>query len=499
VFHRPPGPPPEANVTRVNGPGPAPPEGPWRPSPTIVPVYGSVSRPVLRPDTSFCQGATVRSDHALAAATGGAGSLLIAIGGPLGRSGLVCAYAGIALLVLGWWWYGRAGAASPRRNWLTLWLWAAPFMMIPPLFSRDVYSYLATGLMLEHGIDVYRHGPAVLGGTVALQVPELWQWTPSPYGPVSLIMSRMVTAITGTNLMAGVVGMRLFAVASLALIALVLPRLARASGVREADAWWLVVLNPLTLIHLIAGAHNDALMVGLLSAGLALAVMNRPLLGAAVVTLAALVKAPAALGLAAVAMIWAARLPGRLPFVRASLAAGGAGIATTVGVTYATGYGYGWITALRTPISSNNWSLTGLLGRWTADTFTHNQVGASLAVNLWRWGGILVVAVVAGLVWAYRDRIGALSGLGLVLLAFAAFGPAFRPWYVIWGLIPLAAALPSAHRKLALLCALLTPAVLPDGYAADLPKIVMAVLGVALGVAVFALATTTVPQQRAFR
>ena len=62
-------------------------------------------------------------------------------------------------------------------------------------------------------------------------------------------------------------------------------------------ALWLGVANPLVLVHLVSGGHNDALMVGLLVAGLAVA--PRALLpAAALVTLAALVKVPALAGLA---------------------------------------------------------------------------------------------------------------------------------------------------------------------------------------------------------
>jgi hypothetical protein len=75
------------------------------------------------------------------------------------------------------------------------------------------------------------------------------------------------------------------------------PRLARAYGVNPSSALWLGVLNPLVVLHLAADAHNDAIMLGLMCAGLALAVERRPAAGAALITLAALVKAPAALGL----------------------------------------------------------------------------------------------------------------------------------------------------------------------------------------------------------
>ena len=428
----------------------------------------------------------------MAAATGGAGSVLITLGGLLGRSGLTWAYAGLALLVAGWWWHGRAGAASGRHFWASLGLWAAPLLVAPPLFSRDVYSYLAQGLMVQAGLDVHRVGPAALGGPVAALVPDLWRDTPSPYGPVSLLASRVVVAVTGTDAAAGVLGMRLVALAALVLLAAVLPILA---GPATARARWLVALNPLVLIHLIGGAHNDALMVALLAAGLAAAVRHRPVAAAALVTLAALVKIPAVLGLAAVVVICAAR---GHP-VRALVTTGAAAAATTVLVTAVAGTGYGWIAALDAPVSPGNWAPASVLGRWTAATFTRDQVGAALAVDLWRWAGVFATLVVAGLVWAYRHRLGALAGLGIVLVAVVAFGPALRPWYVIWGLVPLAAAVPAAHRALALLSAGLTPVVLPDGYAADAAEVLAAVLGLILGVAVFALVSAPVPARRVLR
>ncbi|WP_306214473.1 polyprenol phosphomannose-dependent alpha 1,6 mannosyltransferase MptB [Actinoplanes sp. RD1] len=426
----------------------------------------------------------MRNDHALATATGGAGALLVAAAGPLGRTGLVCAYAGLTLLVLGWWWYGRCGPATPARRWATLGLWSAPLVLAPPLFSRDVYSYLAQGLMAGGGIDVYEHGPSALGGPVAEQVPALWQDTPSPYGPVWLLVSRTVTAVTGTHLGAGVTGMRLVAAGGVALAALAVPVLARAGRVDQARAWWLVVLNPLVLIHLVSGAHNDALTVGLLAVGLAAAVRRRPLLGAVLVSLAALVKVPAAAGLAAVALIWTAQRG--TTAVRAITAVGAVGAAVTVAVGELTGFGYAWITALGTPVSPGNWSLTSVLGRATA------AVTGGDPVALWRWAGALAVVAVALL--AYRMQ--PVAALGLVLLAVVVFGPALRPWYLLWALLPLAVSLPAAHRWLAPACAVLTLAVLPDGYAADQDEFRLATLGVVLGIATLALATTRAPQRR---
>ncbi len=444
-------------------------------------------------------------DHAvLARVTGFAGSCLVALGGlgagalPVGipffaglkhvRIGLVGVYSGLALLLLAWWWYGRVSRHDDlRRTWATLALWAGPLLIAPPMFSRDVYSYLAQGLMIDEGFDVYRLGPSAMGGFFADQVPEIWQHTPSPYGPVFLLLARMVTEPVGGHLLTGVIAMRLLAVAGLALLAYVMPILARPAGIRPASALWLAVLNPLVLIHFVGGAHNDALMVGLLAAGLAAAIRHRPIVATLLIVGAALVKAPAALGLVAVAVIWAARMPGRRPRLKATAAVGATAAAVTALLTLIAGTGYGWISALDTPISPQNLSLTSVLGRWTAGILRDDGVGDVFVMNLWRWIGVLATLIVAGLVWTYLGRLGPLYGLGIVLVAVVAFGPALRPWYVIWGLVPLAAA--AVHRwvrhLLAAACAVLVLVVLPDGFAADPEKFLLATLGALLGIAVF--------------
>jgi alpha-1,6-mannosyltransferase len=300
-------------------------------------------------------------------------------------------------------------------------------------------------------------------------------------------VAKLVTAVVSNHLIAGVLAMRLIAVAGLALLAVSVPTLARAAGIAPAQALWLAALNPLVLIHLVGGAHNDAMMLGLLAAGLAAVIRHRPLVATVLVVGAALVKAPAALGLCAVAAIWATQLSGRSPGVRAALGVGTTAVGVTVAVTTIAGTGYGWVGALSTPISAQNWSITGVLGRWTADVLAHDDVGAALAISLWRWAGVLATLVVAALVWTYRHRLGPLYGLGIVLVALVVFGPALRPWYVLWGLIPLAVA--ATHLRvrqlLTVVCAGLLLVVLPDGFAASPQRVLLAVLGGLIGVAAY--------------
>lgn len=181
--------------------------------------------------------------------------------------GLVGVYFGVVLLIAAWALLGRLVRGprppSPRALLLVLAVWAAPLLLAPPLFSRDVYSYLAQGAMVDAHLDVYAHGPALLGGPLADEVAPLWRHTGAPYGPVFLAAASALSGLTRGQLPAGLLGMRLLALLGVALMAAVLPRLARASGADPAAALWLGALNPLVLLHLVAGAHNDALMLGL--------------------------------------------------------------------------------------------------------------------------------------------------------------------------------------------------------------------------------------------
>ncbi|MEU6461514.1 polyprenol phosphomannose-dependent alpha 1,6 mannosyltransferase MptB [Streptomyces sp. NPDC046976] len=402
-------------------------------------------------------------------------------------TGLVAVYFGVVLLIAAWVLLGRLVRGprppAPRALLLVLAVWAAPLVLAPPLFSRDVYSYLAQGAMADAHMDVYTQGPAALGGPLADQVAPMWQHTGAPYGPAFLGLASALSGLTRGELPAGLIGMRLLALLGVALMAFALPRLARHSGADPAAALWLGALNPLVLLHLVAGAHNDALMLGLLGLGLVAARGRRPLLGAVLVTLAALVKAPAALGLLAVVAFQTRA--GRRP-LPAALTTAAVSAATTVAATVTAGTGYGWIGALDTPVSPQNWALTSLLGRATGALLDRLGSGlAPLAVPGWQLLGLAATAVAILLIWL-RLRLKPVYALGLSLLVVAVFGPAIRPWYVLWGLFLIAAAAPSTsvRHRVAALAGVLALAVLPGGGPADAGQLVLAVCGGLLGVVV---------------
>ncbi|MEV5174117.1 polyprenol phosphomannose-dependent alpha 1,6 mannosyltransferase MptB [Streptomyces flaveolus] len=401
--------------------------------------------------------------------------------------GLVGVYFGVVLLVAAWvllgWLVRGPEPPTPRALLLVLAVWAAPLLLAPPLFSRDVYSYLAQGAMVDAHMDVYAHGPAQLGGPLADEVAPMWRRTGAPYGPAFLGLASALSGLTRGEVPAGLLGMRLVALVGVALMAVALPRLARHSGADPAAALWLGALNPLVLLHLVAGAHNDALMLGLLGLGLVAARGRRPVVGAVLVTLAALVKAPAALGLPAVVAL---RIrSGRRP-LPAVLTTAAASASTTVAATAVAGTGYGWIGALDTPVSPHNWALTSLLGRATGALLEHLGSGlAPLALPAWHLLGLAATAVAVVLIWL-RLRPRPVYALGLSLLAVAVLGPAIRPWYVLWGLFLIAAAAPSTsvRHRVGALAGVLALAVLPSGGPADLAQLVLAVSGGALGVVV---------------
>jgi hypothetical protein len=397
-------------------------------------------------------------------------------------AGLIAVYFGLIVLIAAWWLLGRAMPQSERWLRQTLTLWLLPLAAGPPLFSRDVYSYLAQGAMVVAGHDVYRFGPSHLGGPLAEEVPMIWQDTPAPYGPVFLRIAALVAEIAQADVLAGVAGMRVVALAGLGLLVFFLPRLARICGVDPAAALWLGALNPLVLLHFVAGAHNDAVMMGLLVAGLAVAARYR-ILGAVLVALAGLVKAPAALGLLAVAWLWAGPAANR---VRALAGTAAVALATGIVVTFAAGTGYGWMAALDTPASSTNWSLSNALGHLSVEVLsTIGSDLAQIAVPVWRWIGITAASVTALVAWHRQSPVYA---LGLSLAGFALLGPAIRPWYLLWGLIPIAAAAPpgAARRYCAALCAISAIVVLPDGYPPTVAQLGLAAAGVALaGVALW--------------
>ncbi|MGH9019343.1 MAG: polyprenol phosphomannose-dependent alpha 1,6 mannosyltransferase MptB, partial [Acidimicrobiales bacterium] len=199
-------------------------------------------------------------------------------------AGIVLVYVGIAVLLASWyevWCAVRVRPGSPTGPLVAILMaWELPVAVGLPLFSRDVYSYAAQGEMVTRGISPYTHGPDALGGGRFLSmVDPLWRHSPAPYGPAWERLSGWVVAASGHDVRGAVLGFRLLSLVGLVLIALAVPVLADAAGRDRSTAFALAVLNPLVVLVLVGGAHNDGLMLGLLLAGSALALRGHVVSG----------------------------------------------------------------------------------------------------------------------------------------------------------------------------------------------------------------------------
>src|SRR5918997_1664237 len=225
----------------------------------------------------------------------------------------VALYLGVGMLVWAWVRLGRDvldGTVTVQHVQAAGAVWIAPMVLSPPLFTRDVYSYLAQGALALRGLDPYQVGPSELPpGPIADNVHYAWQITPAPYGPLFIFIAKIMNWLTDEDAIAGVIGMRLVLLAGLGLLVFALPRLADQLGGNQTVALWLVVANPMTVVHLVGGPHNDLLMIGLLAMGTLLVLQHKHAAGITVVTVAMAVKASAGVALPFLVWIWAAHLP----------------------------------------------------------------------------------------------------------------------------------------------------------------------------------------------
>jgi alpha-1,6-mannosyltransferase len=410
----------------------------------------------------------LRGDESRPARLGFGGAVLLAIGGlgagstrqhdPVLESlhlswlrfghGLVVSslllWTGVALVVAAWIWLGRwlieGRPISEYTMIASTALWLTPLLVSVPLFSRDTYSYLAQGALLRDGFDPYVVGPIENPNILLDNVSSVWTTTTAPYGPAFILVAKFVTMLVGDNTIAGTILLRLCMLPGLALLIWAAPRVARHVGANGAVALWICVLNPLMIIHLMGGVHNEMLMVGLMMAGIALTFAGRHVAGAALIAIAVAVKATAVLALPFMVWVWVRHLGGNR--LRAFAIASASALATFVAVfavlSGLAGVGLGWLTALSGSVRIINWLTIPTAIANVADAF----VGAFVPVSFYAvldvtrtiGAGIILVSLPL-LWWRFRhDDREALQGIAWAMLVVVLFVPAALPWYYTWPL-----------------------------------------------------------------
>jgi Glycosyltransferase family 87 len=319
---------------------------------------------------------------------------------------------------------------DPRVVWATIAVLVVLFACLPPLLSHDVYSYVDYArLAVRHGLDPYVHAPA--GAPADPAFPHVdWTETTSAYGPLFTLATYPLAWLPVGG---AVYVLKACSAAAILAIARLVARLAPTRGVDPTRAAAFVALNPLVLVHVVGGPHNDSLAVLLMTFGIAGILTAREGLGAVALVAAAATKATAAIAIP-FALLGGSRRPRFL--------LGGLAALVLVALAAYLAFGWNWLHAftlagenqgrtshMSIPITTSR--LTGLDPDWTRTAFL----------------ALFAVLVIYLLAWTHRGndwlRATAWATTGLLLATSWLL-----PWYLLW---PLPAAALSRDRLLQLL------------------------------------------------
>jgi hypothetical protein len=334
----------------------------------------------------------------------------------------------------------------------------AIFALAPVLLSHDVYSYVDYArLAVVHGLDPYVHPPAAAPFDPAYS-RVTWIDVPSAYGPLFTLATYPLAWLP---VWLAVAALKATAALSVAAIAVLVARLAPARGVSPTAAAAFVALNPLVLIHVIGGAHNDGVAMLLAAAGVA-AILGAREGGAGVAFAAAFaIKAPAGIA-APFALMSAARgrsrrdgaAGGRAPASRPALGLllGAAASALTIGAAAYAAFGWDWLNAIGLAGESQH-RTSHMSVPITVARLTGLDPTAVRVVALVLYAALFIYLLIR--TWQGADWLRNAAWASFALLLATAW---LLPWYLIWTL-PLVAL--SRDRPLQLLTLALTVYQLP--------------------------------------
>ena len=345
---------------------------------------------------------------------------------------------------------------TQRLFWAAIAALLAAFALAPVLLSHDVYSYVEYArLGVVRGLDPYTHPPAAAPFDPAY-ARVTWIDETSAYGPLFTLVTYPLAWLP---VWTAVAALKAIAALSVLGIAVLVARLAPSRGVSPLGAAAFVALNPLVLIHVVGGAHNDGLAMLPATIGIAAMLASREASAGATFVAAFAIKAPAAL--ASPFALLSTPPTGRKPtkYVgngpigdRGRLLLGAGGAALALGLAAYAAFGWNWLDAI------------GLAGETQ-----HRTSHMSIPITVARLTGLDPTAVRATalalfaavfiylLAWTWRgnDWLRAAAWASFALLIATAW---LLPWYLIWAL-PLVAL--SRDRPLQLLTLALTAYQLP--------------------------------------
>jgi hypothetical protein len=320
-------------------------------------------------------------------------------------------------------------------------LWFAPLLLGPPLLSSDIYSYAAEGAMVTQHLDPTVDGMYRLRyGDYIARTDPVWRAGPegkslgNPYGPVQMGATAAVVDLSGHDVEMTLWGLRLLAIASVFASIWGLWEIARHFGVDPPTAVAIAIANPITVLHLVGGAHNDAFLMAFLVTGCAFALRGRWAWGVVFIALAMGVKLPAAAGI--VYLGW--ERVGATAAVRERIRSSGRALAGAFAITLALcaliGISLiGWIQSMQNSgRTMGTLSLTTRVGYVVSSVLRAVGLGShdSAWIAVFRLGGLAVAGAFCLWMLSRLDRIGAIRAAAIAMMAAVLLGPVVWPWYL---------------------------------------------------------------------
>ena len=327
---------------------------------------------------------------------------------------------------------------------ITALCWITPQLFAFPLYSRDVFSYFAQGRVMASGLNPYDYGVSSVNNFFQYGADTLWAESAPPYGPVFLLIEQAVANLAGNSVDTALYLFRGVALIGVGLIAYYVPKLAQLHGINGARANWLVVANPLFIAAFITSSHNDALMTGLILAGVYYAARYRnPLggcLGTLLVTLAIAVKPIALIALPFIGLFWAGRgatWPRR--FLHWAIS-GSLSLALLALMGWVTDLGFGWIGALATTGGQYIWyTPIGFIGLQIAQIVSsisgNGELATSIRDSFYSLAKLIGMLASVLIMFLGRDQ-NLIRRVGLAIAMVVIFSPMLQSWYLLW-FIPL--------------------------------------------------------------
>lgn len=318
------------------------------------------------------------------------------------------------------------------------------FTVAPPLLSQDVFSYISYArLSVLHGLNPYTHAPAAFPSDAAFTYVG-WRDAASAYGPLFTLLSYPLAYL---GVAAALWSFKLLAAAAFVATLGFVRASARRLNLDPLRAVLVVGLNPLALVHVVGGAHNDALVALALTTALWSVLAGRSALSGSGALAAAFLKASATV--AAPFLVLGSKERGKAALGILAAAAAVAALSLVVfGDSVLDSLGLIGENQARTSF----YSLPNQTTRLLAAVF-----GGSPANLLPATRGVFLAAYAAFLaLMAWRvhiDRSGWITAAGWGFVGLLCATSWLLPWYIMW-LLPFAAL--SASRRLTMASLALT-------------------------------------------